>query len=215
MCIRDSFEIEGAELIQEHDPDRKGIVFVSGHMGNWEVMGAVMGQLGAPVHAIYRPLDNLYLDRWMRDYRKSFSFFLVAKHGALPALIRAMRRGEHPGFLIDQHAGSTGTWIDFMGHPASTRLSAGALAKKFERPIIAGYTMRRRDPLKFAVRFELVARPDPQLDKDEDVLRMTEAINESFGRQIRSLPEQWLWMHRRWRPQTQETKSTVAIGRAS
>ncbi|MEW6747141.1 MAG: lysophospholipid acyltransferase family protein [Planctomycetota bacterium] len=188
------------EVLDEAAAGGKGIVFVCGHAGNWEVMGALMGRLGYPLHIVSRPIQNPLLQEWARQYRTSFGEVLVPKDGALRDVARLLHQGRHVVFMMDQHAGSGGLQVDFLGWPASTFASAAAMARKFDLAIVTGHAARTERPMEFLVEFELVARPDPLLDKDADILRMTQAINDAMGRFIRTYPEQWLWLHRRWRP---------------
>jgi KDO2-lipid IV(A) lauroyltransferase len=124
------------------DPARRPCVLISGHSGNWELLGYAMALLGFPIHALYRPLDLAPLDRWVRTTRQRRGLVLVDKFGAVDDLPRLMHSGGAAGFVADQNAGDRGLFVPFFGRLASTYKTIGLLAMQHEAPVICGQARR-------------------------------------------------------------------------
>lgn len=120
----------------------KPCVLLTGHCGNWELLGYAMALLGFPLHALYRPLDLAPLDRWVRQTRQTRGLVLVDKFGATEDLPALMRVGGAAGFVADQNAGDRGLFVPFFGRLASTYKTIGLLALQFDAPIICGQARR-------------------------------------------------------------------------
>ncbi|MFO0984216.1 MAG: lysophospholipid acyltransferase family protein [Planctomycetota bacterium] len=192
-------ELCGLQRFREIKQRGCGAIVVTGHVGNWEVMGAIAASIGVPVSVVHRPLDNALIDRWLLALRTDFGTHLIEKQGAMKGLARALVRNENVVLLMDQHAGRGGLKLPFLGREASTFDTAARLARRFAAPIFGVFTYRLPEPLRFRMAIELVAEPDPTLDKEADVVRMTRLANDALSSAIRHHPDQWLWLHRRWR----------------
>lgn len=193
-------------------------VLITGHCGNWEVLGYTVALLGFPMHALYRPLDLRPLDRWLRRTRERRGLTLVDKFGALRALPEILARGEPVGFVADQNAGDRGLFVPFFNRLASTYKSIGLLAMQFDADVMCGVARRlpedeRRHPpagtvlnatdrdSPFVHQFEVVdvfgpaewnTHPDP-------LFYLTARYRHAIERMVRRAPEQYLWMHRIWK----------------
>lgn len=173
----------------------RGVIFVSGHFGNHDIARAVLAGLGKPVAALYRPQSNPYFDRHFAATIRAISEPLFARgHKGLAGLISHLRRGGMVGMLIDQHM-AQGEALDFMGQPAMTALSAAEMALKYNCLLVPVYGIRQADGLHFDLAVEA---PIPH----SDAMTMTQALNDSLAAQVRSRPEQWFWIHRRWKAVT-------------
>ena len=122
--------------------DRPPCLLITGHCGNWEILGYAMGLLGFRIHALYRPLDLRAADRWAREVRGRRGLFLVDKFGAAQELPRIMDRGDLVGFVADQNAGGKGVFVPFFDRLASTYKSIALLAQRYNAPIVCGQALR-------------------------------------------------------------------------
>ena len=173
----------------------RGVIFVSGHFGNHDIARAVLASQGKPVAALYRPQTNPYFDRHFAATIRAISEPLFARgRRGLAELVTHLKAGGMLGMLIDQHFHS-GAALDFLGHPAMTSLSAAELALKYNCLLVPVYGIRQADGLHFDL---LIENPIPH----SDPVTMTQALNDSLAAQVRARPEQWFWVHRRWRKPT-------------
>lgn len=194
------------------------VILITGHFGNWEMMGYTMGVVGVPVHAVYRPLDLKPLDRWVRQVREKRGMMMVDKFGAVRELPRAMQRGGMPAFVADQNAGDRGLFVPFFGRLTSTYKSVGMLAMQTGACIICGGGVRspRRGPDGVDVlhdhatgrwqdamgyRFDIhdVIRPEDWQDAPDPLFYITARYRRSIENMVRTAPEQYFWMHRVWK----------------
>lgn len=146
----------GARLLLSGRP----CVMITGHCGNWELLGYTMALLGFPMHALYRPLDLKPLDAWVRQTRQKRGLSLLDKHGATDVMPGLMRRGELVAFIADQNAGDRGLFVPFFNRLASTYKSIGLVAMQFDAPVICGQA-RRLVPSHAGWHGQLAARGDP------------------------------------------------------
>ncbi|MGD9644936.1 MAG: lysophospholipid acyltransferase family protein [Pirellulales bacterium] len=174
-------------------------MLVTAHFGNFELLGFVFGLLGFPSYAIARPLDNPYLDRFVTKFRGMTGQFMIPKKGGYDQILQVLASGNTLGFLADQHAGSKGCWVDFFGRPASTHKAIALLALEHQATVLVGAARRRGRPLHYEFRLEghLDARED--LPETAGVRPLTEWYTAQLERMIRRSPEQYWWLHRRWR----------------
>jgi KDO2-lipid IV(A) lauroyltransferase len=192
-------KLEGQGKVEEALARGKGLIFVTGHTGNWELMGAYTSSVVVPIHAVSRPARNRFLSRLYVKHRTRYRLKMILKKGALIKIARILREGNVAGFLVDQYPGSEEVKVDFMGVPAHTHSTPAAMAVRFKVPIVAGFCYRTGLGFEYEGYFEEPMYPDPERDPQEEVLRLTRRTNEAIERFIRAHPEQWLWMHRRWR----------------
>ncbi|MHC4941495.1 MAG: lysophospholipid acyltransferase family protein [Planctomycetota bacterium] len=192
-------KLEGREKVEKALADGRGLIFITGHTGNWELMGAYTSSTVVPITAVSRPARNRFLSRLYVKQRERYRQKMVLKKGALLKIARVLREGRVAAFLVDQYPGSEEVKVDFMGVPAHTHSTPAALAVRFQVPIVAGFCYRTGTGFEYEGYFEDPIYPDPERDAQEEVLRLTKCSNEAIERFIRAHPEQWLWMHRRWR----------------
>jgi KDO2-lipid IV(A) lauroyltransferase len=177
----------------------KGAIFVTAHLGPWEMFGLLARHWGVPLSSVYRPIKNPYLDRFMLRYRTAHGQTLVPKYGAAPALLRVLRRGGYIALLADQHAKDEGLWAPFFGRPASTTPAPALLALRTGAPIVTGYARRLPGLYRFEVFCDEPLFVRSTGDRPADLWNATVEINRRIEGYVRQVPDQWLWMHRRWR----------------
>jgi len=188
-----------AEAIHRAFQREGGSVLLTGHLGNWEALSYIVGALGYRASAAARPLKNPLIDEYVIRIRERTGQHIIARKGAVRKVLRQLRQGGHVAFLMDQHERKGGVSVDFFGRPASTTRAPAALALRAGVPLSLGVAIRTGRGLQFEVTFDTDIPVVPTGDHDEDVRRITADFTKRFERCIRRCPEQWLWLHRRWR----------------
>lgn len=188
-------EIHGKLAALEKPP--RPAVFVTAHLGNWEVTTLAAGRYGVPVSVIYSPDANPRVDRLIRRHRQALRCELVAKQGGLRALLRALAAGRSLGFLVDTRQ-DDGEPVPFFGVPALTTTVPARLALRAGLQLVP-LRCERTGPARFRIVFGPAIEPDPAIsDPREQARDMTRRVNERFEAWIREHPEQWLCTKRRW-----------------
>lgn len=169
----------------------KGCILVSGHFGQWEAVRHVLRARGLTCAAIYRPNNNGYYERmFLESIRWGGEPMFESGPRGMRGVVRHLRQGGFVSLLVDQRY-NRGKAFDFLGHPALTSTVAADLALKFSVPLVPAYGTRLPNG-RFAVEFE---RPI----EHTNTVEMTQKINDSLAKRIRGNPEQWYWIHRRWK----------------
>ena len=177
------------------------VLIVTGHFGNWEMAGYALAMFGFRSYAIARPLDNPYLDRFLRRFRERTGQQLLAKKGELDRIEEILRQGGIICTLGDQDAGRRGAFVDFFGRPASTHKAIAILAMKYRATILVAAARRTGKPMQY----EIVV--GDRIDADEydapevTVHSLTQRFTTAWERIVRLDPSQYLWLHRRWKHQ--------------
>ncbi len=180
------------------------VLVLSGHLGNWEMAVSVFGLFGYRMGVVGRTLDNPWLERWFQRFRGYTGHVPLAKKGSYDEMLEILSRGGALALLADQDAGSGGVFVDFFGKPASTYKSLALLALEYDALIVVGYAQRREQDLMASgwPRFELgcEAVVDPRECTTMDPVReLTERYTLALETAIRRAPEQYFWVHRRWK----------------
>jgi len=189
-------QAENVRLMLEN---KTPVIYVAGHFGNWEVVAYAMGALGFRNTAVARPLDNPHLDRYIRVVREHRGMSIVGKKGATQMLGDLLANKGLVSFVADQDAGRKGVFVDFFGRPASTYKSPALLAMTYGAPILVGYGRRMNEEYHFAIGIQRVIHPHEWADKDDPVRWITQEYTRALEDVIRTAPEQYLWVHRRWK----------------
>jgi KDO2-lipid IV(A) lauroyltransferase len=179
--------------------DPRPVVLISGHLGNFEMGGYMLGLHGFPTHTIARRLDNPYLDRWINAFRAATGQFMIAKDGSSREIEAVLNAGGTLALLGDQHAGKAGCWVDFFGKPASTHKAVALFTLSSEAPTAAVATIRDGAPLRFRLCVaELIDPRDPGFTF-RTIPEIAQWYTRSLEELIRSTPDQYWWLHQRWR----------------
>lgn len=192
--------LEGFEHWRRAHERGKGVLFVSAHLANWEIMAAQAALSGIPALTLAtRHLKPEWLHLWMRDVRLSAGVRCAFLPDTLPSILKTLRRGETVGFGLDQYAHPPmGIPVSFFGVQTDTLGSVGTLSQRYGAPIIPAYSLREPDGLVRIV-FE------PALELGEDIkgpVKATQAMSDKIEGWIRANPAQWLWVHRRFKNAT-------------
>lgn len=178
-----------------HD-ESGGCIFVTPHLGNWEMLPYIMAIAGVPLTVVARPLDNAYIERFLN--RAASGQAVISKNNALFALQKTLRHGRSIGMLPDQST-MKGVSVDFFGQKALTTPVPALLAISYKRPIVVIACCRRSGDHYYEVMISDPIWPVAFKDKKAEILRLTEAMNHTMESIIRKYPEQYLWIHNRWK----------------
>jgi len=186
------------------DPVRaagRGAVYVTAHFGNWEFYGVAWAWMGEPIGVVARPLDNPALDARLRGFRAQSGNTVISKRRALGEILRLIRSGQGVAILVDQNVQEQdGIFVDFFGRKAATTTVAAALTVKTGCALVPVHCESLPDG-----RYRFVyGRPvewTSSGNRQEDIARLTQAMTAVIEGWVRERPEQWLWMHRRWKTQ--------------
>jgi KDO2-lipid IV(A) lauroyltransferase len=194
--------LKGREKLEKALALGKGVIYFTGHIGNWELSGGVLAS-NFPLSVVAAPLEPEPLNDLILKLRgdAGIRIILRGRPGASRELIRIFKENRILGLLIDQDTDVDGAFVDFMGRPAWTPTAAASMALKFDAPVVFGYAerdARNRHTVTIEGPFELIRTGDDEKDIIANTALFTKKIEEC----IRRNPEQWVWMHRRWRRQS-------------
>ena len=196
---REYITLTGSEqLLSTLLADRPAVI-VTAHYGNFELSGYLLGLLGFSSVTVARPLDNVYLDRFMHDFRATRGQFIISKHGSAQRIDQLVAEGGTLTLLGDQHAGPKGCWVDFFGRPASTHKAIALFALVNRAPIALCYCRRVGGPLHHIVGAEAVIDVETLDPSLQTVPALTQWYTRVLENIIRREPGQYWWLHRRWK----------------
>jgi KDO2-lipid IV(A) lauroyltransferase len=210
----DHIDISGCLAAFRHISSGKPAILVTGHFGNWEMVGTSAAEMGFPVTAVARPIDNPYLNDYIVRLRERKGLRILFKQGMTDEALADLRRGRPLGLIADQDAGRRGFFVDFFGRKASAYKSIAYLALEENIPIFVGGAYRTGE--RFHYRLVMVDAIDPsEYPKSLDgALAITQRYTAALEKTVRLAPEQYLWVHRRWKTRPpEERKKPAADGR--
>ncbi len=192
-------QTRGSKAIREALDNGKGALVVSAHMGNWEYGGAWGAANGYPVSYVVASQANPGIEEIIDDIRRSSGIEIIKKANAARGILDGLKRNRLIAIMMDQDAHDAGVFVPFFDRPASTPRGAATFALKTGAPIFIMLTHRAGNG---KTRVEFVPVPvEKTKDKQEDIRRITAWITARLEQGIRENPEQWLWLHRRWKTQ--------------
>jgi KDO2-lipid IV(A) lauroyltransferase len=189
--FRESLEL----LMARH----RGLIMITGHYGNWEILGYVLGTLGFPTVSVARPLDNPYVNEWLLGVRERKGQRIVDKKGATSDITATLDAHGTVAFTADQNAGPKGLFVDFFGRKASTYKSIGLLAMQYQIPVVIGYARRIGPTFHFEVGTQDIIYPQDWEKEDQPLLYITQRYTRAIEDFVSAEPGQYLWVHRRWK----------------
>jgi KDO2-lipid IV(A) lauroyltransferase len=193
---------DGLENYEKAIAQGRGVIFLTAHLGVWELSAAAHAIYGHPMSLMVRPLDNPYLDRLIDARRRLFGNRTIRKKDSAREVLSVLRDNGAVGILADQNAaGSDGVFVDVFGRKASATKGVAQIAARTGAAVVPGFAIwndaARRYVLKFYPALELVE----SADREADLLENTQRCQAAIERAIRDHPGQWLWIHRRWKRQ--------------
>ncbi len=190
---------DGFEVFERARQQGRGVLFLTAHFGNWELGSFAHGIYGYPCNFVVREMDNPLLDALINRYRSASGGRPIEKKDFARGVLRAFERGESVGVLMDQNMlPEEGVFVDFFGLPASTTTGPARIARKLNVPIVLGLVIWDRALKKYRLHFDAVTwleRPDPE----EAIVLNTAHFTHLIEQYVRRYPDQWLWVHRRWK----------------
>ncbi len=183
---------------------KRGCIMVTAHYGSFELLGYVLAVIGFDMVAVMRPLDNELLNHYLLDRREASGLKLLYKKGATRSAGDVLESGGALCFIGDQDAGSRGMFVDFFGRKASTYKSIGLLAMEYDVPIIVGYARRSGQGFSYEMGVTRIIHPKQWKSQDDPLRWITESYSQAMEQFIREVPEQYLWIHRRWKSKPRE-----------
>lgn len=206
-AFRDLVVLDNMEILEEALTHKDGFIFISAHMGNWEYLPRTFhAYTGRSLAAVMAPPRNEVFTRWLIDMRQAHGHSKIIPSTEALAIVRHLKRGGILALMVDQDSTrSRGIFVDFFGRPAYTPAGPAHLAHRTGRPIVPAIIVRESAwPPRHRVIFAPPIMPDPQLGDEADILRLTQAYTRVLEDWIRAYPEQWVWIHDRWRHQPGE-----------
>lgn len=197
--IEEMVSIEGAEHLEAAFASSRPLLLCSGHYGAWEMIVVYLAHRYTPIWVSARDLDNPLLQRGLLARRSRCARGSIPKTGGAVKLNSVMRKGEALGLLLDQNAGRKGVILPFLGLPSSHHTSAGWLGRLFNATVLPVYMLRVPGEFRFHLIVEKPIKVNHSLPNDEAELDVTRRLSRSLEEMVRKHPDQWLWMHDRWR----------------
>ena len=178
----------------------KGVLFLTAHFGGWELSAFAHSIHGHPLHVVMRPMDNMYLNRMIQQYRTMHGNTAVDKDDFIRGLLAAMKKGEVVGILMDTNmTPPQGIFVDYFGIPACTASGLARIALRTDAAVIPTFTIW--DPVlrKYRLRFDPAVDLIHTDDNEADITVNTQLFTKIIEDYVRKYPDQWLWVHRRWK----------------
>ena len=191
---------QGFENFEAAEKRGKGVLFLTGHFGGWEVGSFFHSLQGHPMRIVVRPIDNPYVDALVTRYRTLHGNCIIGKQGFARGLVSAMAKNQVVGILMDTNmTPPQGVFADFFSIPACTAVGIARVAMHADAAVIPAFTIwdpvLRKYRVEFGPALELVRTGD----NEADAVANTALFNRIFENYVRKYPDQWLWVHRRWK----------------
>ena len=186
----------------------QGLLVVTGHYGNFEITGYLLGLFGFNIYSIARPLDNKFINKYLYEVRRQVGQKIIDKKGAAELMGKLASSGATLCFIADQDAGKKGIFVDFFGRKASTYKSIGLLAITNNIPIGVGYSRRIGNRFYFEIGVNRIIFPEEWAAKDDPLKWVTAEYNKAIEEFVRQDPSQYWWLHRRWKHRPREEQKS-------
>jgi len=191
---------DGLENYERAYARGKGVLFLTAHFGGWELSAFAHSLHGHWVNIVMRPMDNEYLDRMLQDYRTMHGNKVVPKDDFIRGLLAAMKARETVGILMDTNmTPPQGVFVDFFGIPACTASGLARIALRTDAAVVPGFTIWDEALKKYRLRFDPALELIRTGDLESDIIANTQMFTKVIEAYVRKYPDQWLWVHRRWK----------------
>lgn len=207
--VRARTEFEGLEPLQAAVAAGRGVVLVTGHLGNWEIGGAALAVRGVPIDVVAQRQSNPLFDRLVVETRERLGMRVIPRGRATREGVRSLRSGRVVAFVADQDAKGAGAFVPFFGRLASTHRGPALLALRTGTPLFVALGMVRTPAGGYRARIEEVV-VDRDGEVDDVVHRMTAAFTARLEAGVRAAPGQYFWQHRRWKSRPPEERVPVS-----
>ena len=192
------FKIDGYHNIKNAYQKGRGVLALTAHFGNWELLTIIASMIKFPINIVVRPLDFKPLDHFIFNLRTRYGGKIIPKERSIHAIIKSLNRGEMVALLMDQNVDwYEGVFVDFMGHRACTSKGLALFALKTEAPVVPVFMIREKSGLRAEFGPEIVTVKTG--DRQKDIETNTQEYNRVIENFVRRYPEQWFWIHQRWK----------------
>ncbi len=190
-----NLEVDGHEILTEIKKSKKQVIFISGHLSNFELMAMYLDKNNIQLSAIYRPLNNIFLNKIMERIRTKYICKNQIKKGlgGLKTLIKLKKKNYSTALMIDQRV-SEGILSDFFNQKALTTTIPAQLVKRFNIDVVPIYIERLKD-----LNFKISIYKPISFSKEATTQNITDDLNKVLEKMIMNKPEQWIWSHNRWK----------------
>ena len=191
---------DGFENFAQAEARGKGVLFITAHFGGWEIGSFFHSLHGHPLNIVIRPLDNSYLNAMVDRYRTRYGNSTFPKQDFARGLLSSLKRGETVGILMDTNmTPPQGAFVDFFGVPACTATGLARVALHTDAAVVPGFTLWDQKLGKYRIRFDPALKLIRTGDDEADAVANTAAFTKVIENYVSRYPEQWLWVHRRWK----------------
>lgn len=187
--------------------DERPLILVTAHYGNFEMASFALTLFGYKIYSVARPLDNPYLDRLINDFRGSRGQTILSKQSDYEQIRELLAGGAKVSFVADQYAGRKGCWVEFFGRPASAHKAIALFAMESDAPVFVGYCRRKGRPLHYDLVLHATLDPRAAGDAMSSMHQLTQWYTRQFEDLIREAPQQYWWLHRRWKDRRAKRRS--------
>ena len=199
---------DGFENFERAEARGKGVIYLTAHLGGWELSAFSHSIQGHPLHVVMRGMDNPFLDRFITHLRTMHGNRAVDKDNFVRGLLSAMKAGETVGILMDTNmTPPQGVFVDFFGIPACTASGLARIALRTDAAVVPGFTIWDRELRKYRLRFDPALALIRTGDEEADIVANTALFTKVIEQYVRRYPDQWLWVHRRWKTRPAGEKS--------
>lgn len=207
---RDYIELVNSQVMLKAITSGQPLLIVTGHFGNWEMAGFALGLLGFKTYAVARVLDNPHLERFLKQFRQKTGQKILAKKGDFDMMQELLEQGAVIATLADQDAGPKGMFVDYFGRPASTYKSMALMAIEFNVPILVIGVPKVGEPMQYQVVAVDYIEPSEYADRPDALKAITQRFTKSLESIVEQYPDQYFWLHRRWKHQPPVRKAKRA-----
>lgn len=192
--------VEGQEHFEAAFARGKGVILVTAHFGNWEIMGPKLIRHGYKLNIISRDADDPGINQLINGIRQQAGEVIVGRKNSARPSLQALKRNEMLAILLDQNTWQGGIFVPFFGHPASTATGPAVLGLRSGAALVPVFCIRQPDR-SHVIKVWPYIIPEPTGDQEGDVYRLTAELTRVIEMQIREVPDQWMWIHNRWKRQ--------------
>jgi Kdo2-lipid IVA lauroyltransferase/acyltransferase len=192
--VKEWIRYDGLENFQDAMARGRGVLVATAHLGNWELSAFAHAWMTAPMNIVVRPLDNARIDAMVERLRSLSGNHIIEKNDAARGILRALAANEAVGILMDQNTTlDQGVFVDFFGMKACAGSAFAKIAYRSGAAVVPGFALWSQEEQRYVLRFY------PAIEMSGDVVEDTQRIHKQLESVIREYPDQWLWIHRRWK----------------
>jgi Kdo2-lipid IVA lauroyltransferase/acyltransferase len=203
-------EVGPLAVLEQAQRSGRGVIFLTAHTGDWEVCGVVMGVVGGPLSTVVGDQKNLWVDRYIKTLRVKVGMRIIPIGSALREVMRLLAAGGRGALAADQDAGGDGLLLEFLGRPASCSTGPARFAYRSGAAVVIGLD-RHLGGGRHRLLLHPPIVPDPSRPEEEEVARILTEFNHALEAFVRRHPDQWFWMHRRWKSGTERVAAGETV----